>query len=153
MGKQWKQWQFSWAPKSLSAMIAVMKLKDNKLSLLFMTNLGTVVKSRDHLADKDPCSWRCGFPSSHVQMWELGHKEDWALKNWCFWIVVLEKTLESPLDSKEIKPDHLLEGLLLKLKLHYFGRLMRRATHWKRPWCWEISKVKGEGVTVEEMVR
>ena len=85
-------------------MIAVMKLKDNKLSLLFMTNLGSVVKSRDHLADKDPCSWRCGFSSSHVQMWELGHKEDWALKNWCFWIVVLEKTLENPLDNKEIKP-------------------------------------------------
>ena len=45
-----------------------------------------------------------GFPSSHVQMWELDHKESWVLKNWCFWTVVLEKILESPLDSKEIKP-------------------------------------------------
>ena len=45
-----------------------------------------------------------GFSSSHVRMWELDHKGGWALKNWCFWTVVLEKTLESPLDSKEIKP-------------------------------------------------
>ena len=45
-----------------------------------------------------------GFPSSYVQMWEMDHREGWALKNWCFWIMVLEKTLESPLDSKEIKP-------------------------------------------------
>ena len=48
----------------------------------------------------------CGFSSSHVQMWELDHKEGWALKNWCFWTVVLEKTLESPVDCKEIKPVH-----------------------------------------------
>ena len=67
-------------------------------------------------------------------MWELDHKEGWALKNWCFWTVVLEKTLESPLDSKEIKPVNLkeinpeysLEGLMLKLKLQYFGHLMWR---------------------------
>ena len=47
-----------------------------------------------------------GFSSSHVKMWELDHKEGWAPKNWCFWTVVLEKTLESPLDCKEIKPVH-----------------------------------------------
>ena len=47
-----------------------------------------------------------GFSSSHVWMWELDYKESWALKNWCFWTVVLEKTLESPLDSKEIQPVH-----------------------------------------------
>ena len=47
-----------------------------------------------------------GFSSSHVRMWELDHKEGWALKNWCFWTVVLEKTLESPLDCKEIQPVH-----------------------------------------------
>ena len=45
----------------------------------------------------------CGFSSSHIQIWELDHNESWALKNWCFWIVVLEETLESPLDCKEIK--------------------------------------------------
>ena len=59
-------------------------------------------------------------------MWELDHKESWALKNWCFWTVVLEKTLQSPLDCKEISPEYSLEGLMLKLKLQYFGHLMWR---------------------------
>ena len=67
-------------------------------------------------------------------MWELDYKESWALKNWCFWAVVLEKTLESPLDCKEINqsvlkeisPEYPLEGLMLKLKLQYFGHLMWR---------------------------
>ena len=55
---------------------------------------------------KGPYSQSYGFSSSHVQMWELYHKEGWALKNWCLCTVVLEKTLESPLDCKEIKPVH-----------------------------------------------
>ena len=67
-------------------------------------------------------------------MWELDYQESWVPKNWCFWTMVLEKTLESPLDCKEIQPVHpkgnqswlLLEGLMLKLKLKYFGHLMRR---------------------------
>ena len=53
-----------------------------------------------------PTSQNYGFSNSHVQMWELDHKEGWALKNWCFWMVVLEKTLESPLDCEEIQPVH-----------------------------------------------
>ena len=53
---------------------------------------------------KGPSSQSYGFSSSHVWMWELDHKESWVLENWCFWTVVLEKTLESPLDCKEIKP-------------------------------------------------
>ena len=57
-------------------------------------------------ADKGPSSQSYGFPSGRVWMWELDHKESWALNNWCFWTVVLEKTLESPLDSKEIQPVH-----------------------------------------------
>ena len=56
-----------------------------------------------HLADKGPYSQNYGFSSSHVQMWELNHKEGWVAKNWCFRIVVLEKTLESPLDSENTK--------------------------------------------------
>ena len=76
-----------------------------------------------------------GFPKSHVQMWELGHIEDWAPKNWCFQIVVLEETLEDPLDwreinqsiLKEINSEQSLEGLMLKLKLQSFGHLMWRA--------------------------
>ena len=63
-------------------------------------------KQRHHLANKGPSSQSYGFSSGHVWMWELDHKEGWALKNWCFWTVVLEKTLESPLDCKEIQPVH-----------------------------------------------
>ena len=64
------------------------------------------VKSRHYFADKRPSSQSYSFPSSHVWMWELDHKESWApaLKNWCFWTVVLEKTLEHLFDCKEIKP-------------------------------------------------
>ena len=60
-------------------------------------------------------------------MWKLDYEESWTPKNWCFWTVVLEKTLESPLDCKEISPGCLLGGLMLKLKLQYFGHLMRTA--------------------------
>ena len=63
-----------------------------------------IKKQRYHFADKGLCSQSYGFSISHVRVWELNHKEGWAPKNWCFQTVVLEKTLESPLDSKEIKP-------------------------------------------------
>ena len=70
-----------------------------------MTNLNSILKSRDiTLPTKVHIVKVIVFFSSHVWMWELDHKEGWALKNWCFWIVVLEKTLESPLDCKEIQP-------------------------------------------------
>ena len=62
-----------------------------------------IKKQRYHFADKGPYSQSYGFSSSHMWMWELDHKEGWALKSWCFQTVVLEKTLENPLDSKEIK--------------------------------------------------
>ena len=65
-----------------------------------------IKKQRHYFANKGPSSQVYGFSSSHVWMWELDHKESWALKNWCFWTVVLEKTLESPLDCKEIQPVH-----------------------------------------------
>ena len=67
-----------------------------------MTNLDSIVKSRT-FANKGSYSQRYGFSSSHGWMWELNQKEGWVLKNWCFWTVVLEKTLEGPLDYKEIK--------------------------------------------------
>ena len=63
-----------------------------------------IKKQRHYFANQGPSSQSYGFPSSHVWIWELDYKESWALKNWCFWTVVLEKTLESPLDNKEIKP-------------------------------------------------
>ena len=69
-----------------------------------MTNLDSILKNRHHFADKCPYIQSYGFSSSHVWMWELDHKESWVPKNWWFWTVVLEKTLESPLDLKEMKP-------------------------------------------------
>ena len=73
-----------------------------------MTNLDIILKSRD-ITDKSPYSQRYGFSSDHVWMWELDYKESWAPKNCCFWTVVLEKTLESPLDCK-IKAIHSKEN-------------------------------------------
>ena len=94
-----------------------------------------IEKQRHHFANKGLSGQSYGFSSSHVWMWELDHKEGWAPKNWCFWTVVLEKTLLSPVDSKEIKrstlkeinPEYSLEGLMLKLKRRHFGHLMQRA--------------------------
>ena len=68
-----------------------------------MTNLDSILKSRDIFANKVPSSQSYGFSSGHVWIWELDNKESWVQKNWCFWTVVWEKTLESPLDYKEIK--------------------------------------------------
>ena len=65
-----------------------------------------IKKQRHYFANKGPCSQGYGFSSSRAWMSELAYKESWALKNWCFWTVVLEKTLESPLDCKEIQPVH-----------------------------------------------
>ena len=96
-----------------------------------MTTLDSVLKSREITLPTEFCLVYCS--NSHVWMLELGHKESWALKNRCFRTVVLEKTLESPLDCQEIKPvnpkgspEYSLEGLMLKLKLQYFGHLMQR---------------------------
>ena len=80
-----------------------MKLKDAcSLGRKAMTNLDSILKKRHYFADKYLCSQGYGFSCGHVWMWELDHKESWALKNGCFWTVVLEKTLKSPLDCKEI---------------------------------------------------
>ena len=103
----------------------------------YWSNLKAILKSKRHyFANKGPSNQGYGFSSGHVWMWELNYKESWALKNWCFWVVVLEQTLESPLDCKEVQPVHpkgifspeySLEGMILKLKFQYFGHLMRRA--------------------------
>ena len=107
MGKHWKQCQtlFWGAPKSLQMVTAAMKLKDvYSLQEKFWWPRQHIKKQRHYFADEGPSSQSYGFSRSHVWMWELDHKESWAPKNWCFWTVVLEKTLESPLDCKEIKP-------------------------------------------------
>ena len=94
---------FFWAPKSLQTVIAAMKLKDAySLGRKVMTNLDSILKSRDITLSTKVHLVKAGFSSGHVWMWELDCKESWAPKNWCFWTVVLEKTLESPLDCKKI---------------------------------------------------
>ena len=123
---------FSQAPKSLQMVIAAMKLKKTLAPWKKSYDQARqhIKMQRHYFANKGPSSQSYGFSSSHVWMWESDHKESWALKNWCLWTVVLEKTLESPLDCKEIKPVHpkgnqswILERLVLKLQ--YFGHLMQ----------------------------
>ena len=96
---------FSWAPKSLRMVIAAMKLKDPcSLKEKLWPTLTAYKKQRCYFANKGLSSQGCGFSSGQVWMWELDYKASWALKNWCFWTVLWEKTLESPLDCKEVKP-------------------------------------------------
>ena len=99
------------------------------------------IKKRHYFAVKGLSSQSYGFSNSHVWMWELDHEEGWVPKNWCFWTVVLENTLESPLDCKEIQPVHRLEGLMLKLKLQYFGHLMQRTKSLEKTLM--LGKIKG----------
>ena len=121
-----------------------------------------IKKQRHHFADKGPYSQSDGFSSSHVRMWELDHKEGWALKNWCFQTVVLEKTLQSPLDSKEVNQsilreinfEYSLEGLMLKMKRQYFGHLIWRADSLEKTLM--LGKTEGmrrRGRQKDEMVR
>ena len=112
-----------------------------------MTNLDRLLKSIHYFANKGPYSQSYGFNSSHVWMWELDHKEDWVLKKWCFWNVVLEKTIENPLDYKEIKPVN-LKGDQSWIFTRIFSKEL---THWKRPWCWEDWRQE-KGMTEDEMV-
>ena len=110
MGKQWKQWQIfcggskitadgdcSHEIKSFSSKLAPWKKSYHQSRQL-------IKKQRHYFANKGPSSQGYGFCSSHVWMWDLDCEEGWAWKNWCFWTVVLEKTLESPWDCKEIQP-------------------------------------------------
>ena len=109
MGKQSKQWLtlFFWPPKSLQMVTAAMKLKDAySLEGECDQPRQHIKRQRHHFVNKGPSSQGYGFSSGHVWMGELDYKESWAPKNWCFWTVVLEKTLESPLYYKEIQPVH-----------------------------------------------
>ena len=93
-------------------------------------------------------------------MWELDYKESWVPKNWCFWTVVLEKTLWVPWTArrsnqsilKEIRPECSFEGLMLRLKLQTLATYCKKLTHLKRHWCWERLKLIGDGMTEDEKV-
>ena len=102
-----KQWEtlFSWTPKSLCTVTTTRKLRCLLLEKKSYDKPRQCIKKQRHyFAKKDQYSQSYGFSSCHVWIWELDYKEGWAPQNWCLWAVVLEKTLESPLDSKEIKP-------------------------------------------------
>ena len=111
-----------------------------------------IKKQRHHFANKVPSSQSYGFSSSHVWIWELDYKESWVPKNWCFWTVVLEKTLESPLDCKEIQPVHpkgeqswvFWKDWCWSWNSSPLATWCEELTHWKRPWWWERLKA-GEG--------
>ena len=144
-------------------MTAAMKLKCLLLGRKVMTNLESILKSRDITLPTKVCLVKAMvFP---VVMYGCAswtdYKESWALKNWCFWTVVLEKTLESPLDCrksnqsilKEISPEYSLEGLMLKLKLQYFGHLMWRTDSFEKTLT--LGKIEGRrsmGTTEDEIV-
>ena len=108
-----------------------------------------VTKQRQHFADKGLNSQGYGLSSNYVHLWELDHKEGRAPKNWCFRTVVLDKTVESLLNSKEIKPvspkgnqpECPLEGLLLTVKFQYFGHLMGRTDSLEKPLM--LGKIEG----------
>ena len=123
-----------------------------------MTNLDSILKSRDITLPTKVCLVKAigCFSSSHVWMWELDYKESWVPKNWCFWTVVLGKTLESPLDCKEIQPVHSDLQRRSVLDVHWkdwcwswnsniLATWYEEQTHLKRPWCWERLKAGGEG--------
>ena len=107
-------------------------------------------RQRHYFVNKDLSGQGYGFSSSHVWMWELECEESWALKNRCFWTVVLEKTLESPLDCKEIQPINLKGNQSWIFWCWSWNsktlaiRCQELLTHWKRPWCWERLKAKEE---------
>ena len=160
MGKQWKQWEtwiFFWGgpPKSLQMVTAAMKLKDTcSWRKSYDQPRQHVKKQRHYFANKGLSNQSYGFSSSHIWIWQLDYKESWAPRTWCFWIVVLEKTLlESPLDCKEIQPVHPKDQSLV-----FIGRTdaedetpvllatqCKELTHLKRPWCCERLKAGGEG--------
>ena len=156
MGKQWKQWLtlFSGAPKSLQMVTAAMKLKDAcSLGDKLWPQTQHIKKQRHYFANKGPSSQGYGLSSGHVWMGELDRKESWVPKNCCFWTVVLEKTLESPLDCKEIQPVHskgdqswvFIGRTDAKAETLILGPPHARSWLIGKDWCWEGLGPGGEG--------
>ena len=158
VGKQWKQWQtLFWVGFKITANGGCSHEIKRRLFLerKVMTNLDSIFKSQRHyFTNKGPSTQYYGLSSSHVWMCELDYKETWVLKNWCFWTVVLEQTLESPLDCKEIQSVHpkgnqswIFTGRTdaeAETPILLSPDAKNRLTE-KRPWCWERLKVGGEG--------
>ena len=129
---------------------AAMKLKDIcSLKKSYDQLRQHIRKQRHYFTNKGPSSQSFGFSSSHVWMWELDCEEGWAPKNWCFWTVVRRRLLRVPWTArrsnysilKEISPEYSLEGLMLKLKLQYFGHLMQRTGSFEKTLM--LGKIEG----------
>ena len=165
MGKQWKQWQtlFLGVSKITADSDCSHEIKRRLLlGRKVMINLDSIFKKQRHyFANKGPSSQGYGFPSGDVWMWELNCEESWAPKSWCFWTVVLKKTLESPLDCKEIQLVHSKGGQ----SWVFIGRTDTEA---ETPillatWCEQLTHLKNsdegkdwrqeeKGMTEDEMV-
>ena len=156
MGKQWKQQRalFSWAPKSLQMETSVMKLRHLLLWGKAVTILDSILKSRDIALPTKVCLVKAMvFPivRNGCESWTIKKAEHQRINAFELW--GLRRLLRSPWTAgrsnqsilKEISPKYSLEGLMLKLKLQYFGHLIEQLTHWKRPWCWERLKAGGKG--------
>ena len=121
-----------------------------------------IKKQRQYFVNKGPSSQGYGFSSSHVWVWELDYKESWAQKKWCFWTLVLEKTLESPLDCKEIQSVHpkgnqswvFIGRTDVEAEIQIFWRIDAKSwLIWKDP---DVGKDWGQeekGMTEDEMIR
>ena len=118
-----------------------------------------IKKQRHYFADKGPSSQSYGFSSSHVWMWELDRKESWVPENWCFWTMVLEKTLESPLNCKEIKPVYPKRDqslIIEKTKAETEAPILwppdvKNWLIWKDPDAWQDWRQEEKGTTEDEM--
>ena len=116
-------------------------------------------KQRHYFADKGPSSQRYSFSSSHIWVWELDYKESWAPKNWCFWTVVLEETLESPVDCKEIQPVNpkgnqswiIIGRTDAEAELQYCGHLMWRTDSYEKTLM--LGKIEGRRRKVWQLTR
>ena len=160
MGKQWKQWEtFILGGSKITADGDCSH--EIKRHLLLgrkaMTNPDSVFKAETLLCQQR--SKRYSFSSSHIWMWQLDSKESWVPKNWCFWTVVLEKTLESPLDCKEIQPVHpkgdqfwiFIGRTDAEAETNTLATWCEELTHWKNPEAgkdWRQEKRTTEGEVV-----
>ena len=163
MGKQWKQWEtIFWGSKILAYSDCNHEIKRR---LLFGEKSSDkprqhIEKQRHYFADKGLSSQSYGFSSGHVWMWDLDHKGDWALKNYAFELWCWRRLLRVPWTARsrqsnleEINPVCSLEGLMLTLKLQYFGHLMWRVDSLEKTLM--VGKIagKGEGTMEDEMVK
>ena len=126
-----------------------MKLKDTAPWMKHYDKHRLHFYKRHYFANQGLSNQSFDFSSNHVWMWELDHKEGWALKNWCFWTVVLEKTLEGTLDCKEIKPANSKGNHWKDWHWSWSSNTLvtscEELIHWKISWCWERLKAGQEG--------